>query len=83
MNSKANHEALSASDRAAGSAHKTPEGVLVCARCNAEMEWEDCSACGGDGFFAGHEEDPNWYHPGELVACRQCGGTGGAGHGNL
>ncbi len=62
---------------APGSAYKTPEGILVCALCNAEMEWEDCSACGGDGFFDGYEEDPNWYQPGELADCCQCGGNGG------
>lgn len=35
-----------------------------------------CGLCGGDGWFDGHEEDPLWYHPGELVPCSQCGGRG-------
>ena len=63
---------------AAGSAYRTPDGMLICCLCQCEMEWEDCSACGGDGFFDGYEEDPNWYQPGECVDCSQCGGEGGA-----
>ena len=70
MSSKANHEALSASALAAGSAYKTPEGVLVCALCNAEVEWEDCSACGGDHFCPTREY--------KTVTCQRVIGNAGA-----
>jgi hypothetical protein len=60
-----------------GLGFRDSEGVLSCALCKAEMEWQECSACGGDGFFDGYEEDPNWYQPGECVDCSQCAGQGG------
>jgi hypothetical protein len=41
------------------------------------MDWEDCTSCGGDGFFDGYEEDPNWYKPGELAPCPTCNSRGG------
>lgn len=50
---------------------------MTCALCDFEMEWEACSACGGDGGFDGYEEDPNWYAPGEVAPCSQCGARGG------
>lgn len=62
---------------AAGSAYRGSDGAMTCALCDTEMDWEDCSACGGDGYFDGYEEDPNWYAPGEEVPCSQCGGKGG------
>jgi len=62
---------------ATGSAYRGSDGAMTCALCDTEMDWEDCSACGGDGFFDGYEEDPNWYQPGEEVPCSQCGGRGG------
>jgi len=62
---------------APGWAYRGSDGAMTCALCDCEMEWEDCSACGGEGFFDGYEEDPNWYAPGEDVPCSQCGGSGG------
>lgn len=60
-----------------GLGYRGSDGALTCALCNSEMEWRECSACGGDGFFDGYEEDPNWYQPGECVDCSQCAGQGG------
>ena len=60
-----------------GLGYRGSDGAMTCLLCDYEMEWEDCSACGGDGFFDGYEEDPNWYQPGECVDCSQCAGQGG------
>ena len=60
-----------------GLGYRGSDGAMTCFLCDTEMDWEDCSACGGDGFFDGYEEDPNWYAPGETVTCAQCGGEGG------
>jgi len=60
-----------------GLGYRGSDGAMTCFLCDCEMEWEDCGACGGDGFFDGYEEDPNWYAPGEDVTCTQCGGEGG------
>ena len=62
---------------AAGSAYRGSDGAMTCALCECEMDWQDCTSCGGDGYFDGYEEDPNWYAPGEDVPCSQCGGNGG------
>lgn len=68
---------VTSSDAGVGLGYRGSDGALTCVLCDTEMVWEDCSACGGDGFFDGHEEDPNWYAPGEDVPCTQCGGEGG------
>lgn len=60
-----------------GLAYRGSDGAMTCFLCDCEMEWEECGACGGDGYFDGYEEDPNWYPPGEDVPCSQCGGQGG------
>lgn len=60
-----------------GLGYRGSDGAMTCVLCDYEMEWERCSYCGGDGFFDGYEEDPNWYAPGEDVPCSQCGGNGG------
>lgn len=60
-----------------GCGYRGSDGALTCALCHSEMEWAECMACGGDGFFDGHEEDPNWYNPGDTVDCSQCAGQGG------
>ena len=60
-----------------GLGYRASDGAMTCFLCNTEMDWEECSACGGDGFFDGYEKDPNWYQPGECVDCSQCGGQGG------
>lgn len=61
-----------------GAMYRGSDGAMTCALCNCEMEWEECSACGGDGGFDGYEEDPLWYAPGELAPCPQCDSGGGA-----
>lgn len=49
----------------------------LCKICNGPMDWEDCGACGGDGFVDVYEDDPLWYDPGDTEPCHQCGGSGG------
>lgn len=60
-----------------GIAYRGSDGAATCCLCDNECEWQDCQACGGDGYFDGYEEDPNWYEPGEDVPCRECRGQGG------
>lgn len=60
-----------------GLGYRGSDGAMTCFLCDAEMDWAECSACGGDGFFDGYEEDPINYSPGEDVTCHQCGGEGG------
>lgn len=60
-----------------GHAYRGSDGAVTCCLCNYEMEWENCTCCGGDGYFDGYEEDPLWYDPGDDVPCQQCGGRGG------
>jgi hypothetical protein len=62
---------------AVGLAYRGSDGATTCFLCDCEMEWEDCSACAGDGGFDGYEEDPNWYAPGEIAPCSQCRSKGG------
>jgi hypothetical protein len=61
-----------------GAMYRGCDGAWTCAQCDYEMEWEDCHSGCEDGYFDGYEEDPNWYHPGELVSCHECGGEGGS-----
>lgn len=60
-----------------GYAYRGSDGALTCFLCDAEMEWEQCAQCGGDGGFDGYEEDPLWYLPGEEIQCVDCNGQGG------
>lgn len=53
------------------------DGTIACAACGGEVEWEECNACGGEGGTDGYEEDPLWYHPGEIARCPCCDGRGG------
>lgn len=32
--------------------------------------------CDGTGQIDAYEDDPNWYQPGEMKPCPQCGGAG-------
>jgi len=52
----------------------------ICPRCGNVREWEDCSACDGDGFLDWETlqfEDPVWFQPGDTEECSECGGKGG------
>lgn len=53
----------------------------LCKRCNCcEVEWEECSYCGGEGGTDGEElmmEDPLWYGPDDYRSCDACEGKGG------
>jgi len=71
-----NDPAVASSDLL-GAMYRGSDGAMTCALCHYEMEWEECSACGGDGGFDGYEEDPLWYQPGELAPCPQCNSGGG------
>lgn len=48
-----------------------------CPVCGAELYWEDCGACGGEGFVDVYDNDPLWYDPGDTEPCEMCGGQGG------
>lgn len=60
-----------------GHAYRGSDGAVTCCLCDFEMEWAECQECCGDGGFDGYEEDPNWYHPGEIATCHMCNGRGG------
>lgn len=64
-------------DPLVGAMYRGCDGAWTCAKCNSEMEWEDCHAGCDDGYFDGYEDDPLWYQPGEMVRCHECGGEGG------
>jgi len=61
-----------------GAMYRGSDGSMICALCNGEMEWVECGAGCEDGYFDGYEDDPLWYHPGEMKPCYQCGGHGGS-----
>jgi DnaJ-class molecular chaperone len=44
--------------------------------CDGTASDDECPACGGEGVRDGHEEDPSWFSPGEMVPCGACGGKG-------
>ena len=41
-----------------------------CEVCGAELEWEECAACGGSGGYDAYEDD--------MELCGECGGAGGS-----
>ena len=48
-----------------------------CPACDADLEWEDCEACGGDG---GQDTEPWELYMGsgrDWDECQQCEGHGG------
>jgi DnaJ-class molecular chaperone len=50
----------------------------TCRTCGAEMEWERCWQCFGDGEYDLHEEDPVNFAPDETFEpCEECNGRGG------
>jgi hypothetical protein len=55
-------------------------GVLAGGLCDDIRDSDDdggvCGMCDGSGKIDAYEDDPNWYHPGEMKPCPQCGGTG-------
>lgn len=56
-----------------------PDGPY-CEVCGAELEWEACDQCGGEGGRDGDElmeEDPLWYRPDDYERCEHCDGRGG------
>lgn len=53
------------------------QNPCTCANCFKRLVWDECSACDGEGGTDGYEQDPNWYHPGEIAQCSACGGSGG------
>lgn len=50
---------------------------VACPHCGAEMDWEDCDQCGGEGTYDAYESDPLWYSPGDTEMCELCGGSTG------
>lgn len=66
-----------------------PDGSAICNGCrnmhhqctcddpiDYEREADRCGLCGGDGTIDAHEDDPNYYEPGDTKPCPQCGGRG-------
>lgn len=51
--------------------------IEECPICGAEMYWEDCGVCGGDGELECYESDPLYYDEDDVEPCYQCGGSGG------
>lgn len=51
-----------------------PDDEGYCEVCGAELEYEDCPECGGEGFYEhdGDAEEP-WD---SLETCEECGGRG-------
>lgn len=49
-----------------------------CPKCGAEMDWEECEECDGEGGWYPHEISPIEYpDPDELSPCQICDGAGG------
>lgn len=48
----------------------------TCPRCQADMEYETCWKCGGEGGRYLYEEDPIYYLPDDWEDCDECGGNG-------
>lgn len=53
------------------------QDFMTCSHCQAEMDWEDCHACGGEGWFDAYADEPDWFNPGDVETCRECDGKGG------
>ena len=60
-----------------GYAYRGSDGAVTCCLCDCEADWEECNQCAGDGGFDGYDEDPLWYHPGEIAPCPACNSRGG------
>lgn len=57
---------------------ESPDGsTCKCKHCGERIHWVECQTCGGEGGFDGYEQDPNWYHPGEMAPCPNCSYDGG------
>jgi hypothetical protein len=57
--------------------------AVYCKHCGQPMDWIECDACGGEGFFDGErlmEEDPLWYDEDDTEGCSDCTGDGGWWH---
>lgn len=50
--------------------------ICSCVFDDVDYELGGCGMCDGAGSIDGYEDDPNWYEPGEVKPCPQCGGTG-------
>lgn len=50
--------------------------IEICTKCRAEVEYEDCWNCGGEGGRDLYEEDPLAHAPGEWADCTECDGRG-------
>ena len=42
-----------------------------CPVCYAQMEWQDCDACGGDGEIDAYDDDPINESPGSFDPCTE------------
>jgi DnaJ-class molecular chaperone len=60
-------------------AHDDEEsGPSTCPTCGADMEWESCWVCHGDGEFDLYDEDPvNFAEGVAFEKCEECDGLGG------
>lgn len=64
---------------------RRPDGEInddcQCARCGSSCYFEDCDACGGEGFVWGEDiasgYDFGWIDEDETYPCQACRGKGG------
>lgn len=61
-----------------GAMYHGSDHALTCAICHAEMEWDECACCGGDGYEDAYDADPINGSPGDAVKCDYCDGKGGS-----
>ena len=60
-----------------GSAGSCPDCREEWHQCLCELaNASECGMCDGSGLIDGYDDDPNWYAPGEMKTCPQCGGAG-------
>jgi hypothetical protein len=48
-----------------------------CPTCHADLHWEECDVCSGDGYFELYDEAPLYYDWDDIEECGQCEGHGG------
>jgi DnaJ-class molecular chaperone len=58
---------------------EAPDSPDYCQRCDAELDYEECTECGGTGQTEPgelYEVDPLWYGEDETEDCPVCDGAG-------
>ena len=74
------NETIEALERMCDAAEEMVDEQQYCKKCSSDLEWVECSFCGGEGGRGWEElqfEDPLWYSPDDFVICDHCGGKCG------